>query len=74
MPIDDGWDWPFLLYVGTITLRRPEKAFWRMTPRKLNALSRAHAAMHSSGKEKEEAEQNTGGFQDAVPGFIDHIF
>ena len=73
MPLDDGWDWPFLLYIGTVILRRSEKVFWRMTPRKLNALTRAHAEM--KGASKKSAQQgDTAGFQDAVPGYIDDVF
>ena len=42
MPVEDSWDWPLLLYVGTVILKRSEREFWRMTPRKFNALTRVH--------------------------------
>lgn len=54
MPINDSWDWPVLLYIGTVTLRRTEAQFWRMTPRKLNALSRAHVEMNPVGDDKDD--------------------
>lgn len=68
MPLNDPWDWPKLLYIGTVILKRPEIQFWRMTPRKLNALTRAHIAMNPSG----ETKSKMGG--DVKPGFIDQVF
>lgn len=47
----DAWDWPVLMYVSTVILHRPEKLFWRTTPRKLNALTKAHTAMNPTGDE-----------------------
>lgn len=55
MPEDDAWDWKVLLYVGTVILRRSEAQFWRMTPRKLNALTRAYVELKSP---KDGTEQN----------------
>lgn len=49
MPLDDSWDWPILLYIATVMLGRSERQFWRMTPRKLNALTRAHVKMNPNG-------------------------
>lgn len=71
MPQDDGWNWPFLLYVATVILRRSEKQFWRMTPRKLHALVGVHAEINSpdsSGK----ADAATGG-NSKPTGFIDQV-
>ena len=33
-----GWDWVWMYYCGTVLLGIEEKEFWRLTPRKLNAL------------------------------------
>lgn len=66
MPEDDAWDWPVLLYVGTVILRRTEKAFWRMSPRKLNALSNAHIELNSSSEDKPKKTAQTTGYIDQV--------
>lgn len=52
MPEDDAWDWPFLYYVGTVLLNMPERAFWRIMPRKLNELAQVHAQLNGSGETK----------------------
>jgi len=67
MPLNDPWDWPILLYVATVILQRSEREFWRMTPRKLNALTRAHVTLNGGDKGKK-------GKVAAKPGFIDNIF
>jgi hypothetical protein len=67
MPSSDGWDWPFLLYTATVILHRSEKQFWRMTPRKLNALSRIYSRINDPEEQKKAK---------AAPktGFIDQVF
>lgn len=64
MSPSDSWDWPFLLYMATVTLLRPEAAFWRMTPRKLKALIDVHVMINNpeEGKKKNSAS-----------GFIDQV-
>ena len=47
MEPEDPWDWPFLMYVGTVILRRTDKQFWRMSPRKLSALAEVHADVNN---------------------------
>lgn len=53
MPENDAWDWTLLMYTATVILRRTEKQFWSMTPRKLNALTRKHIEMNPTGDESE---------------------
>ena len=66
MPKDDTWDWPVLLYVGTVILKRNERQFWRMTPRKLTALTDAHIDLNDGkDRDKKKKEQTK---------FIDQIF
>lgn len=55
MTPNDGWDWPFLMYVATVILGRTERQFWKMTPRKLSALAKAHVTYHGGDKEDEGA-------------------
>lgn len=69
MPADDGWDWPILLYVGTVILKRSEGAFWTMTPRKFNALLSAHAKINNP----EEADGTTATSSKPQSGFIDQV-
>lgn len=69
MPEDDGWDWPVLLYIGTVMLRMSEAKFWRTTPRKLNALVRAHIKMNPSGDNQGSSPKKG----QASQGYIDQI-
>ncbi len=32
------WDWVYMYYCATVLLGMSEREFWRLTPRKLNAL------------------------------------
>lgn len=55
-----------LLYVGTVILKRNERQFWRMTPRKLTALTDAHIDLNDGkDRDKKKKEQTK---------FIDQIF
>jgi uncharacterized phage protein (TIGR02216 family) len=73
MPPNDGWDWPLLLYVATVILRRTERQFWRMTPRKLNALTSAHAFVNNGG-ESDNSTNSPKGQEGPQVGFIDQVF
>jgi uncharacterized phage protein (TIGR02216 family) len=66
MPSHDGWDWPLLLYVGTVILKRPEKQFWRMTPRKFNALVRVHIRLNDPDEQKKMQEERPAAFIDQI--------
>lgn len=61
----DTWEWPFLMYVGTVILRRPEKAFWRMTPRKLTSLMNVYVELKTP-KDEKDTTQNKMGYIDQV--------
>lgn len=67
MPKNDAWDWPFLLYVGTALLKRSEAQFWKMTPRKLNALTTAYVKFNNP----EQAEGQPA--SSPKTGFIDQV-
>lgn len=66
MPRGDAWDWPLLLYTATVLLKRTEKQFWRMSPRKLQALVKVHVDLNNGDTETDEPK--------AKQGFIDQIF
>lgn len=70
MPADDGWDWPVLLYIATVILLRPEKEFWRMVPRKLNALLSAHAQVNNP---EDDGSGGTSTPDKPKVGFIDQV-
>jgi len=63
MDEDNAWDWPLLLYAGTVILRRSEKEFWRMTPRKLRALFNVHVEVNKTDDKKSD---NRKGYIDEV--------
>lgn len=68
---DDGWDWPYILYVGRVWLCYSEADIWKLTPRQFVAQMHVHeditSKMHgvSSGR---KAAQPTG-FIDQIPGW-----
>jgi len=37
-PASQPWDWVYMYYCATVLLGMSEREFWRLTPRKLNAL------------------------------------
>lgn len=55
MPADDGWDWPYLYYMGTVILHQSENEFWRGTPRKLHALAKVHTEANNPDAAQGEA-------------------
>ena len=65
MPLDDAWDWPLLLYSGTTVLKRAEREFWRMTPRKLQTLVTVHVELNKADDKQEKSPKQ---------GYIDQIF
>lgn len=75
---DDGWDWPFIVYVGTTWLQRTEEELWRMTPRTFYALLDVHlrlleakmkAIVGKGGKGDKKQEQVVEGYIDQLPGW-----
>jgi len=66
MPADDGWDWPYLYYMGTVILRLSETEFWKCTPRKLNVLAKIHGEVNNPEGPKEPTKK--------VQHYIDEVF
>jgi hypothetical protein len=54
------------LYVATVVLKRSERQFWKMSPRKLNALVKIHIKMNSSDEDGESPETTKQGFIDQI--------
>lgn len=70
--VKDNWDWPFIVYAGTVLLRRSEDEVMRMTPRKFNALLKVHSFIEqqkAGARSKGNAQQQTVGFIDNIPGW-----
>ncbi|MNH12074.1 hypothetical protein D3C79_716070 [compost metagenome] len=65
-PVNDAWDWPFLLYMATVHLRRSEDQFWLMRPRKFVALVKAHIYYKSGGKSEDGKEKAPAGYIDQI--------
>lgn len=41
-PNRDGWDWPYLIYIGRVWLCYTDEEFWRLTPRQLKTQIDVH--------------------------------
>lgn len=65
----DGWDWPYILYIGRAWLHYTDEQIWRLTPRQfytqLNVYGDVKRRMYGSG------DQNSSGtgFIDQIPGW-----
>lgn len=68
-PLDDGWNWPWLLYIGRRHLRLSEEEFWSMTPRKFSALAGAHAEYLKLMTVGSPEQQTKTGYIDQIPGW-----
>lgn len=71
-PFDvDGWDWPFIIYAGTVWLRRKEEDVWKMTPRKFKALLDVHNDLQriQNGKKSLRKVKEELTFIDLIPGW-----
>ena len=49
----EGWDWAWLLFLGTNILKMPEEQFWRSTPKKLQALFKVYVSVSGVEESKE---------------------
>ena len=41
-PNQDGWDWPYILYVGRKWLGYTDAQIWRLTPRQFSSQLSVH--------------------------------
>lgn len=69
MPNDDGWDWPWLLFISRKELCMSEIEFWRCTPRKFSALMNCALTYRESQNNPSE-HKNT---NRVVDGYVDDI-
>lgn len=68
--VKDNWDWPFIMYAGTVWLKRTEEEVWKLTPRKLQALMRVHydVMKKQNGVASKDTKQEYD-FIDNIPGW-----
>lgn len=73
-PNQDGWDWPYILYVGRVWLGYTDKEIWALTPRQFSAQLAVHEditnRMHGqSPAPAKQAKAAPTGFIDQIPGW-----
>lgn len=72
-PTRDGWDWPYILYVGRKWLGYTDEQIWALTPRQFDAQLKVHEdiqkRMYSTGETKPVAPPAGAGFIDQIPGW-----
>lgn len=65
----DGWDWPYILYVGRVWLHYTDEQIWKLTPRQfytqLNVHNDVRKRMYGTGSSSSEH----AGFIDQIPGW-----
>jgi hypothetical protein len=69
------WDWPFIVYAGTVWLNRSEEDVMQMTPRKFYSLLTVHYDIKrlENGSNKSNTNWRTNGIHEAPTGYIDMI-
>lgn len=69
-PNQDGWDWPYILYVGRVWLGYSDKETWALTPRQFAAQLSVHEdvtkRMHG---QKPAGKPAATGYIDQIPGW-----
>jgi len=75
-PNRDGWDWPYIIYVGRVWLEYTDKETWTLTPRQFASQLAVHEdilkQMRGSGKGKDKPSVGKStdlGFIDQIPGW-----
>lgn len=64
----DGWDWPYVIYVGRVWLQYTERELWKLTPRQFKAQLDVHEAIQraKNGLANDKAPL---GYIDQIPGW-----
>lgn len=68
-PIEDGWDWPWIIFIGIKELGMTERAVWKLTPRKFFALTKC---LEIQNRGSETTDSKTGASQ-VKQGYVDQI-
>lgn len=71
-PNHDGWDWPYIVYVGRVWLCYTEEELWRLTPRQFATQISVHEdvtrQMHGMSSNRSMSRQPLG-FIDQIKGW-----
>lgn len=67
----DGWDWPWLYFLGTYVFRLSEERFWRLTPRQLFTLTSEYEKYHG---DKDSGSSSSSNKNSNQPVYIDQLF
>jgi hypothetical protein len=54
------------MYEAKMMLNRSERQFWKMSPRKLNALVKAHIMINNPDEQEERASNKPTGYIDQI--------
>ena len=70
-PNQDGWDWPYIIYIGRVWLKYTDKETWALTPRQFASQLSVHEEitkqMHGNGSKSSTPTANS--FIDQIPGW-----
>ena len=65
----DSWNWPYMLYAGTVWLKLTEEQFWDMLPIKFMALLKVHQDINSAPGKGTETQKTATAYIDQVQGW-----
>jgi hypothetical protein len=72
-PSQDGWDWPYILYVGRKWLGYTDDQLWSLTPRQFDSQLKVHLdvtkKMHGGTGSSPLPNVGDAGFIDQIPGW-----
>lgn len=68
-PVDDSWDWPYILFAGRVFLHYTEDELWRVTPRVFNSQLDIYYYM----RDAETAKQQVSGTVNGAVSYVDKI-
>ena len=70
-PNQDGWDWPYIIYIGRVWLKYTDKETWALTPRQFASQLSVHEEITKTmyGKKPSSGASSPVGFIDQIPGW-----
>lgn len=69
---DDGWDWEWIFFYGTIVMGISEEQFWSMTPRRFYMLLSRWEEYQTQQRGTKQGTKG-GKSQQVVDGYLDQI-
>jgi len=65
----DGWDWPYIVYVGRVWLRYSTEELWKLTPRQFKSQLDVHATLKNAQSGGDAGQAADVGYIDQIPGW-----